>query len=283
MIAESTSATRVKELACHLGLDPTFSVNDIRNLVPTHRSCNSRKSNIEFNQNNLRFYFEVWATKIPRVELELERLGRQSQNEALLVKLASRIESGDLTVPEVVGFLERNSKGTRKPTTEPLVVCFGLLSEEIDDSMIPEHVPREYSLVCDFLENDLMCKLQNDIPCLSVITERSRNGETVSIRVAFWNLDLEHLERTDFGPWQVHEVAYYSEIYSDGWHDLFPKAVVSTYHAVIRDDGDSPFGIKRCPECGAQNFDYSSETDYNRDEVYFFIRCKKCGWSDWTQ
>jgi hypothetical protein len=51
-------------------------------------------------------------------------------------------------------------------------------------------------------------------------------------------------------------------------------------------DGDAtndPLPFKRCPNCGEDSFDRSTLTDYARDEVYYVIGCKKCGWGESTQ
>lgn len=44
-----------------------------------------------------------------------------------------------------------------------------------------------------------------------------------------------------------------------------------------------PLPFKRCPECGEDDFERRSHTDDQRDEIYYVITCKKCGWSEWTQ
>jgi len=64
----------------------------------------------------------------------------------------------------------------------------------------------------------------------------------------------------------------------------FIKAIVKKYHEVIKDpeDGD-PFGLRACPECGCTKLKGGTYTDYDRDEVYYILECKECGWGDWTQ
>lgn len=282
LVAESTNPQRVKELARQFDLGPSFTVNDLRNLVPSHTRCNRRKSNLEFSISNLRYYFGVWSSKVERVKSELESLGRQSRNESLLSRLAARIENGALSLIEVVRFLEKVTQ-ERHQTTEPLVVCFVVSAEDLEASDPPPGVRNTYAHICDWLERDLMSRLEREIPSVSVMTEDARNGETLSIRIAFWNLDVQHLEAIDVWPWKVLEVAYYSEVYPGSWQDIFPKAVVSTYQALIRDDEDPLFGVKRCPQCGGTELNFSSMTDYHRDEVYYIIECTSCRWSDWTQ
>jgi hypothetical protein len=63
----------------------------------------------------------------------------------------------------------------------------------------------------------------------------------------------------------------------------FIRTVVRKYHEVIRDESDPVFGLKACPNCGSSDLKGSSATDYSRDEQYFFLECRECQWSDWTQ
>jgi hypothetical protein len=178
----------------------------------------------------LRYYLELWARKVPRVKEELERLQRQSRNESLLIELVNRVENGDLTISELVTFLEQNTQKPHKQSTEPIVVAFGLLIEDIDWTAMPGSVSFGYAHLCDWLGKQLMHQIRRQIPCLSVMVEDSRNGESFGIRIAFWNFDVSHLERLSISPWQVLEVSYYSEIYSDSWDGLFPETAISTYH-----------------------------------------------------
>jgi hypothetical protein len=46
-------------------------------------------------------------------------------------------------------------------------------------------------------------------------------------------------------------------------------------------DGD-PFPELVCPSCGCEDLRRSSATS-DRDDTYYMIECKECGWGDWTQ
>jgi predicted RNA-binding Zn-ribbon protein involved in translation (DUF1610 family) len=52
---------------------------------------------------------------------------------------------------------------------------------------------------------------------------------------------------------------------------------------VDSDATNDPLPYKRCPDCGENSFDRRSTTDNWRDEIYYVISCKKCGWIEWTQ
>ena len=46
-------------------------------------------------------------------------------------------------------------------------------------------------------------------------------------------------------------------------------------------DPKGPMGYKACPTCGSEDLDYRSQVDPQRDDLYEFVTCKKCGWGDW--
>lgn len=43
-----------------------------------------------------------------------------------------------------------------------------------------------------------------------------------------------------------------------------------------------PFPELVCPSCGSEELKRSSATS-DRDDTYYMIECRKCGWGDWTQ
>ncbi len=46
---------------------------------------------------------------------------------------------------------------------------------------------------------------------------------------------------------------------------------------------NDPLPFIACPKCGSTELEKYSREDYEHDEIYFMIQCKKCGWGDWTQ
>lgn len=64
----------------------------------------------------------------------------------------------------------------------------------------------------------------------------------------------------------------------------FAQAVVKMYHDIVFDRiSNDPFGIKYCPNCGSNDLTGNSTIDHERDDIYYSIKCKSCGWSDWTE
>lgn len=286
IIPESTPPDRLENLVHKLDLGERFLINSFRNLVPTHHNCNRRKSNTEFSEGNLRFYLALWQKKQSGAEREFEALQRQKSNEQLLTALAAQIEAGRLSTQEVITFIQSLAQKDRPEViSEPWVISLGLnVPELLESESLPSGAPHDYATLCDWLEERLLIKIRQRIPSLSAQTEASaRNGETLSIRFAFWNLDLNHLSGCDLSPWEILEIAPYSDIYDTKWDDLFPKAVVQTHHAIVADADEPVFGLRLCPKCASDRLKHSGQMDYKHDEIYYLIECEECGWGDWTQ
>lgn len=46
-------------------------------------------------------------------------------------------------------------------------------------------------------------------------------------------------------------------------------------------DPKGPLGYKACPQCGSEDLEYRSQVDTKHDDLYEFVKCNKCDWSDW--
>ena len=66
--------------------------------------------------------------------------------------------------------------------------------------------------------------------------------------------------------------------------DWTARQIVNLYNEKIFDSNSSdPLPFNCCPKCGSEKLEKSTFDDYKRDESYYVISCKECGWSDWTQ
>jgi TIR domain len=64
----------------------------------------------------------------------------------------------------------------------------------------------------------------------------------------------------------------------------FIRAVVKKYNEEIYDfKANVPLPYNACPSCGSKHLNYSEAIDSKRDDMYYFIECQECGWSDWSQ
>jgi hypothetical protein len=126
IIHEKIPENRLLELKKSLNLDQSFDLNSLENLVPTHHNCNNKKSSLEFSENSIRYYREIWLKRIPIVEEEIIKLKRQADNDKILSQLAVKIQKGDITLNEILSHLQV-LKPEIHTTTEPLVIMFSAI------------------------------------------------------------------------------------------------------------------------------------------------------------
>ena len=48
-------------------------------------------------------------------------------------------------------------------------------------------------------------------------------------------------------------------------------------------DAKEPLAFRFCESCGSEKLERSDAIDPQRDEVYYFVECADCGWTEWTQ
>jgi HNH endonuclease len=207
LIPRVVSEAKLSELIASLNLPADFHLDHALNLVPTHGNCNRRKGELEFTEANLRFFMETWFAKQARLSKELELLNRSAANESTLIALALRIENGELSYNEAVATLEVFCSKKEK-TNEPWVVTFGLSFGDLSPRLTASYDgARGHAALCDRLESELAGYL-GELKAIGRQTEASfRTGEALSVRYAFWNLDLNSLEKVCLDPFTVLEVA----------------------------------------------------------------------------
>jgi hypothetical protein len=47
--------------------------------------------------------------------------------------------------------------------------------------------------------------------------------------------------------------------------------------------GNDPLPYKACPRCGSKHLERNSATDYEHDNIYYFIECRECEWQEYTE
>lgn len=273
LIPERTMHSRINYYIQHLNLPATFTINSPLNLVPSHHGCNRRKSDQIYSDANLRFYFECWAAKQLLISHELDRLRQKASIDKLLTNVAAQIEAGHITREEVIHYLPENT--LPQLSSEPIVISFGVSAEELlGYSKSVESKNLNYIELCDKLESHLAGIIHQTVSSLSVETEPScRDGETLTLRYAFWNIDIEVFYDIDIYPWVILEIAPFSEIYDSDWDEFFPRAIVQTYHSILRTQDI-------CPRCGSNKISHKCYPDPHRDELWHVSECQECGWLD---
>lgn len=267
LIPATTSANETARLVKALGLPKSFELESTHNLVPSHDHCNRKKWKHQFSEVNLRFFLEIWAKKQTRIEKELKRLRREADTDALLSRVAAQVETGSLSVKELLAVVEGLVPKRAREVSEPLVVCFGvnLLEDRAQQLRGPNETDVEYT---DRLESELLDALRKHFRRPITVTEASaRTGETVSLRVALWHADLDRIGEVQPEPWDLLEIVSYSEVYSDPLDNLFSKAVEETYNIIYAEEHG-------CPKCGG-------EVVVTGIEDYAIGTCGRCGWEDY--
>lgn len=195
------------------GLEQNFDINDYGNWVPTHGRCNLRKGTIIFEPGTALFYISIARSKAGSAKLIEERSMSSLKADRLLGSLHIALDEGLISKSDIQHIVS-DSLVIKK---EPTVITFGLLIETVFDSkQLPNYVPTDYPRLCDWLESDLIRQLQSIITCGFSYTEASlRTGESLSVRLAFVDLDQYELENFSSPWWELLEFAPYSSIYPE--------------------------------------------------------------------
>jgi hypothetical protein len=117
--------------------------------------------------------------------------------------------SGD----EVLAIL--NSTLPQLEQHEPIVITFSLKTAEVLREGLPATaLQTDYPGFCDWLEEDLIKQLSSLLTCSFYYPEASqRTGETLSVRLAFLQLNCNELDEFTSSWWEIVEIQYYSEVY----------------------------------------------------------------------
>jgi hypothetical protein len=196
------------------GLDDTFNLCDYCNWLPAHSACNRQKGAHVPDRNFALFYISLAKGKLAQARTEEERYIRTRAADQVVGKLLAAVEKGALTKEDVLTSLATVPEPVRT-TFDPIVVCFGLSVDEVlQSSALPADVPTNYPALCDWLEADLLERAQRLFGSRCFYPEAStRNGETLSVRLALVELDLAALSSTGWDWWEILEVEYYSTLY----------------------------------------------------------------------
>lgn len=96
LIPENISEEELSMYIEKLKLPSDFNKNCLINLVPVRRSTNSRKSDLKFNLHNLRYYFGITLTELPKLEEEIDKNRKKLKFEKLLSNLPIYKDKDDL-------------------------------------------------------------------------------------------------------------------------------------------------------------------------------------------
>lgn len=171
----------------------------------------------------------VW----PQYEWDVARREATQRHEEFILPL--RMDTSILVgLPDTVGYLDLRRYSVNKVVDilieklwnsvdimdrqlgeQTWVAAFGLLIQDVLDSenLIPD-APSGYARLCDWLIEDLKRRLARTSLTDPRFTEDARNGETLSLRVAFeWGPSKGPLEFGELGWWELLELLPYDQVY----------------------------------------------------------------------
>lgn len=250
-------------------LPANFEINSIKNWVTCHQGCNIRKSAFVFETNTLLFYIQMASKRADKVQKILDEFEVERDNGRLLSTLSVRIEEGHLNVTAVLAALG-NVPVSEQTGADPWIVAFGV---NVFDPL-PEGAPEQDPELSDWL----LERLEHDLASTGAVFRRvddERNGETISIRIAFWIFDLDRITESIEFCWDVLAVQRYSEVFETSADDLLDHAIVSRYHEIVNNAPSDPVGISACPECGSRDLERASFSD--ETDTRYEAKCRECG------
>jgi hypothetical protein len=250
-------------------LSANFEINAIQNWVTCHQGCNIRKSVFVFETTALLYYIQMASKRAEKVQKIMDDFEVKRQNGRLLSTLRVRIEKGHLDLAAVLTVLG-DVPVSEQTGADPWIVAFG--ANFLDP--LPEDAPQQDPELSDWLFE----RLERDLASTGAVFRRvddDRSGEGISVRCAFWILDLDRItESIDFC-WDVLAVQRYSEVFETAANDLLDRAVVSRYHEIVHNAPGNPVGISACPECGSRDLEYASFS--SEKDTYYEAKCRECG------
>jgi 5-methylcytosine-specific restriction endonuclease McrA len=96
------SPGKLKELISQLALPSDFSIVSLRNLLPAHRICNSRKRDRVFNEANARYFLEIADQKLRSIEDLIPKLELEASRDMLLALVRSALQSGNADLGDIL-------------------------------------------------------------------------------------------------------------------------------------------------------------------------------------
>lgn len=106
------SPDRLRGIVSKLALPPDFSIGALRNLLPAHGICNSKKRDRVFNEANVRYFLEIADQKLRRIEDLIPKLELEASRDRLLALVRSALQSGNADLSDI---LETASKTDKFP------------------------------------------------------------------------------------------------------------------------------------------------------------------------
>lgn len=200
-------------------LDSHFDIQDYCNWILAHWRCNLEKSGTIFDKGTARYYINIARDKVTIAQKKEQKVIRDLKRGKLLSSLEIALSEGLLSKQALTTILKQGT--ISKARIEPTIITFGLNYYDLwEGNLRPAWLngydSSDYPFVCDLLEKDLVKQLKSLLTCEFFYPEASnRNGETLSVRLAFIQLDEKEISRFKSDWWEILELASYSDIYGE--------------------------------------------------------------------
>ncbi len=210
---------KLKKILQEYELDSDFDVEDYCNWIPAHWRCNLEKGGTVFDKGTTRYYISIASGKVTTAQEKELRVIRELERGKLLGSLEIALSEGLLSKQALITILQQEP--SPKVRIEPIIITFGLNYYDLWESKLcpdwlNDYDPSDYPIVCDLLEKDLVKQLKSLLTCEFFYPEASgRNGETLSVRLSFMQLDEKEMRRFKSNWWEILEIASYSDIYGE--------------------------------------------------------------------
>ena len=104
------SPEKLQALVLQLTLASDFSISALRNLLPAHGICNSRKRDKVFNEANARFFLEIADQKLRSIEDLILKLEIEASRDRLLAIVRSALQSGNIDLGDILDTASKTNK-----------------------------------------------------------------------------------------------------------------------------------------------------------------------------
>ncbi|WP_158675255.1 HNH endonuclease [Thiohalobacter thiocyanaticus] len=258
LIPDSTSEIELARLIGVLGLPKEFSLNGAINLVPSHHDCNRKKRATQFNEATLRYYLGIWGEKQVKIIEEKSKFERSAERDDILAKLTRQVEAGAISREEVEGLLKSIRTPDERTALSPLVLSFSRLCNDLK--------------VAEMAQSELIDKLRITFQRPLILAEPyTFTGESLSVRLAIWNFDIDRLDPVDLSDWELLDVEPAYKLYGDNSAEALGDAINDTYNIFYAEK----YG---CPKCGGKVVMSGSASESGE---FAIGACQQCGWEDY--